>query len=157
MCSWLFGNRERPIIRTYFRVFITTSLLVSTSISLHAPLILKKCPFLLEEILCNWLLGNRESPIISTYFPCFHHNFTSCININSFACTINIEKNVNFYLKKYFAIGSWEIKKILLLALDFHVFITTSRLASTSIALHAPLILIKCPFLFEKNMQNKCY
>ena len=30
--------------------------------TLHAPLILKKCPFLLEKILCSWLLGNRERP-----------------------------------------------------------------------------------------------
>ena len=44
------------------------------------------------SFMCTWLLENRERPIIRTYFPCFSHNFTSCININSFACTINIEK-----------------------------------------------------------------
>ena len=57
---------------------------VLTSIALHAPLILKKCQFLLEKILCNLLLGNRESLIISTCFQCFYHNFTSKIDINSF-------------------------------------------------------------------------
>ena len=51
------------LIILVFYVFITTSCLVSTSITLHAPLILKKCPFLLEKILCGWLLGNRERPI----------------------------------------------------------------------------------------------
>ena len=69
-------------------------------VTLHAPLILKKCQLLLEKTLCNWLLGNRESPIISTCFPCFYHNFMSCININSFSCTINIEKMSIFTLEK---------------------------------------------------------
>ena len=45
--------------------------------------------------------------------------------------------------------------KYLLLALVFHVFNTTSCLVSTSIALHAQLILKKFPFLLEKNMENK--
>ena len=80
------------LLALIFNVFIITSRLVSTSIALHAPLTLKKCPFLLEKILCSWLLGNRERPIISTCFQCFYHNFTSKIDINSFVCTINIEK-----------------------------------------------------------------
>ena len=107
MCSWLLEIEKDLLLSLNFRVFITTSrLLGSTSIALHAPLILK---------------------------------------------------NVNFYLKKYFAIGFWEIEKDLLLAFVFHVFITTSRLVSTSIALNAQLILKKCPFLHEKNLENKCY
>ena len=48
-----------------------------------------------------------------------------------------------------------EINKDLLLVLVSPVFITTSRLVSTSIALPAPLILKKFPFLIEKNMENK--
>ena len=106
MCSWLLEIEKNLLIALNFSVFITTSRLGSTSIALHALLILK---------------------------------------------------NVNFYLKKYFAIGFWEIEKVLLLAFVFHVFITTSRLVSTSIALHAPLILKKCSFLHEKNLENKCY
>ena len=51
------------LIILVFYVFITTSCLVSTSITLHAPLILITCPFLLEKIFCGWLLGNREKPI----------------------------------------------------------------------------------------------
>ena len=55
-----------------------------------------------------------------------------------------------FYLRKYCAVGSWEIEKYLLLELVFHVFITTSRLVSTSIALHAPLILKNFLFYLRK-------
>ena len=46
--------------------------------------------------------------------------------------------------------GVGPLQKDLLLALVFHVFNTTSRLVSTPIALHAPLIIKKCPFLLEK-------
>ena len=152
-------NEKDLLLALIFRVFITTSRLVSTSIALHAPLILKKCQFLLEKLLCNWLLGNRESPIFSTCFSSFYHNFTSCINVNSFAYIINFENLFIWKFRKYSAvgcaIGSWELEQYLLLALVFHVFITTSRLVSTSIALHAQLILKKCPFLLEKNMENK--
>ena len=92
------------LLALVFQVFITSSRLVSTSIALHTSFIWKMVHFALEKIQCswpcNWLLGNRAIPIISTCFPCFYHNFTSCININSFACTINIEKNVHFYLRK---------------------------------------------------------
>ena len=49
---------------------------------------------------------------------------------------------------------SWEIEKDLLVALVFHVFITTSRLVSTSIVFHSPLILKKCPFLLEKKSKT---
>ena len=135
----------------------------------------------LEKILCSWLFRNTERSIISTCFPCFYNNFMSCIIINSFACTINIEKmsiflrktwktsaiNRSFtiyqeptaqylHLRKYYAVRSWEIEKDVLLGLVFHVFITTSRLEYTSIALHAPLILKIGPFLLEKNLANKC-
>ena len=59
------------LLALVFHVFITNSRLISTSIALHAPLILKKCPFFLEKILYSSLLGNRERPIISTFFACF--------------------------------------------------------------------------------------
>ena len=45
------------------------------------------------------------------------------------------------HLRKYCVVGSREIRKDLLLALVFQGFITTSRLVSTSIALHTSLIL----------------
>ena len=60
------------------------------------------------------------------------------------------------HLRKYYVVRSWEMEKDVLLALVFHVFITTSRVVSTSIALHAPLIFKTGPFLLEKNMANKC-
>ena len=48
------------------------------------------------------------------------------------------------------ALGSWKIEKDLLLELIFRVFLTTSRLVSTSIALHAPLILKNVHFYLKK-------
>ena len=61
-----------------------------------------------------------------------------------------------FHLRKYYVVRSWEMEKDVLLALVFHVFITTSRVVSTSIASQAPLIFKTGPFLLEKNMANKC-
>ena len=97
--------RKDLLLALVFQVFITTSRLVSRSIALHTSLILKIIHLALKKIqcswLCNWFLGNRAIPIISTCFPCFYHNLTSCININSFACSINIEKMSIFNLEKH--------------------------------------------------------
>ena len=77
--------------------------LVSTSIALHAPLILKKCPFLLEK---KWKTSANNKSFTISQKPTAQ----------------------SLHLRKYYAVGSLEIEKDLLLVLVFLIFITTSRL-----------------------------
>ena len=79
-----------------FYVFITTSCLVSTSITLHTPLILIKCLFLLEKILCGWLLGNRERPI-----SIFSSKNGNVFNINGAFKAIDVDTRREFLIKTW--------------------------------------------------------
>ena len=67
-----------------------------TTITLHAPLILKKCPFLLEKIMCCWLLGNRERPI-SIFSSKDGHFF----NINGACQAIDVNTRHNIVIKTW--------------------------------------------------------
>ena len=78
-------------------VFITTSRLVSTSIALHAPLILKNVHFYLRK---TW----KTSAINRTF-------------------TIYQQPTAQYlHFRKYCVVGSWEIEKDVLLALVFNLF-----------------------------------
>ena len=111
--------------------FITTSCIVSTSIDLHAPLILKKCPFLLEKIPIGLSLF-RKSQLHSIFSSKNAHFF----NVNGPCKVIDVdtrhedviktwktsgnnrsffiyqEPTAKYFLKlKYVQLGHWKLRK----------------------------------------------
>ena len=84
------------LLALIFHVFITTSCPVSTTITLHVPLILKNCPFLLEKIMCCWLLGNRERPI--SIFASKNGHF---FNINGACKAIDVDPRHEIMIKTW--------------------------------------------------------
>ena len=119
------------LLALVLHVFITISCIVSTSIDLHAPLILKKCPFLLEEIPIGLSLFPKSQlhSIFSSKNGHFFNINGACkvidvdtrhedviktwkTSANNMSFFIYQEPTSNYFLKlKYVRLGLWKLRK----------------------------------------------